>query len=437
MRFHTIPLAQIHVPKGRYRQHFDKSAIRDLADSILAVGLINLPVCRQEEGKLVVVAGERRLRAIQMIYEWGKRFHYAGLEVPDSCAPIVLNTELEGLAAKELELDENIRRADLTWQERACAVANLHQLRLGADPNWTLTKTAVEVEERAGTKISPTVVSDRVLLAENLHRPSVAKAKSEKEAYKKLKRELEEEFLTEMGRRSKPLQSMDFTITEADAEEGCMSLPAKSIDVVVMDPPYGIGADKFGVEDCTWKHKYTDSEEEAGRVLQRVIAALDRPLKDEAHIYIFCDFRRAYAIQEVLDAYGWDVWPKPLIWVKDQGHLPRPHHGPRYMYEMIIYALRGDKLTTALYPDVITCPIVKDKVHAAQKPVDLYVDLLKRSTRLGDKVLDPFCGSGTIFPAAAKLNLKAVGFDNDPKCVQLSRERILNAICTVPRPAGC
>jgi DNA modification methylase len=50
---------------------------------------------------------------------------------------------------------------------------------------------------------------------------------------------------------------------------------------------------------------------------------------------------------------------------------------------------------------------------AAQKPVDLYRDFLMRSCRAGDSVLDPFCGSGTIFAAAHGLKVKATGIEVD------------------------
>lgn len=79
---------------------------------------------------------------------------------------------------------------------------------------------------------------------------------------------------------------------------------------------------------------------------------------------------------------------------------------------------------TAIYSDVIVAPIVTDKRHAAQKPVEVYINLLTRSVQPGDTVLDPFAGSGTIFEAASHLQCQAIGWDSDPMCIALCEERL-------------
>jgi len=52
----------------------------------------------------------------------------------------------------------------------------------------------------------------------------------------------------------------------------------------------------------------------------------------------------------------------------------------------------------------------KNTGHGAQKPVELYVNLLQRSVRPGMRVLDSFAGSGPMLEAAAQLH-GAVGVD--------------------------
>ena len=81
-------------------------------------------------------------------------------------------------------------------------------------------------------------------------------------------------------------------------------------------------------------------------------------------------------------------------------------------------------MVTGVYSDVLTYAAAQNKEHAAQKPVELYVDLLKRSTIPGSLVLDPFCGSGVVFEAAKTLGLRAIGFDKDPMAFQISRGRL-------------
>jgi site-specific DNA-methyltransferase (adenine-specific) len=121
---------------------------------------------------------------------------------------------------------------------------------------------------------------------------------------------------------------------------------------------------------------------------------------------------------------GWRVFNTPLIWVKSGGMLPLPEHGPRRTYECILYAFRGDRKVTAVYNDVIVISPERETPHPAQKPMLLYYNLLMRSVRPGDKVLDPFCGSGTIFAAANKLQLTATGIELNPAFYALAVGRI-------------
>lgn len=92
---------------------------------------------------------------------------------------------------------------------------------------------------------------------------------------------------------------------------------------------------------------------------------------------------------------------------------------------MILYAIKGDRrvILTGQH-DVITEPSVGSERHAAEKPVPLYTNLLSRSVRPGEFVLDPFAGSGTIFPAANKLSLIATGFNLDQNDYALAQTRL-------------
>ena len=62
--------------------------------------------------------------------------------------------------------------------------------------------------------------------------------------------------------------------------------------------------------------------------------------------------------------------------------------------------------------------------HPAPFPVELPYRLIQLYTFEGEVVLDPLCGSGTTFLAALKTKRHFVGFDVDPRYVELSRRRI-------------
>jgi DNA modification methylase len=124
---------------------------------------------------------------------------------------------------------------------------------------------------------------------------------------------------------------------------------------------------------------------------------------------------------------NWTVFPTPLIWDKANGMLPFPEHGPRRTYEAILYAWRGDRKTLCIKSDVIRVSPVHDLKVGAQKPVALYLDLLSRSARPGDSVLDCFGGSGPILVAANRMRLAATYIERneDAYNIALSRSTVM------------
>lgn len=66
--------------------------------------------------------------------------------------------------------------------------------------------------------------------------------------------------------------------------------------------------------------------------------------------------------------------------------------------------------------------------HPTQKPLALLERIITASTHEGDTILDPFMGSGTTGVAALKLGRNFVGIDTNKEYVELSRQRIQDAI---------
>ena len=101
------------IQRGRYqpRREFDADALRELADSIAAQGVIQPVVVRPvENDRYELIAGERRWRAAQQ----------AGLDE----IPVVIK-EVTEEAAMAMGLIENIQREDLNPLEEANALSRL------------------------------------------------------------------------------------------------------------------------------------------------------------------------------------------------------------------------------------------------------------------------------------------------------------------------
>ena len=84
------PISSIIVRPKRQRKLFDEAKLAELRASIESeVGLLHPIVVRGEADGLVLVAGERRLRSIQDIYDLGGSIRHAGKAVPPGQVPYV------------------------------------------------------------------------------------------------------------------------------------------------------------------------------------------------------------------------------------------------------------------------------------------------------------------------------------------------------------
>jgi DNA modification methylase len=408
---------------NRQRTFYDEMKIVELADDIKANGLLHAPVLRSSDCTLV--AGGRRVRAVATIYRKGHTYHYNGVPVPVGTIPVTRGHGRDAVGWAEAELAENLQREPLMWQERAAAVQALHALRLSQNPAQTIKATATEILGKEAEGSPANAISQDLLLAEALDDPEIAKAKSKKEALKLLetkKRTAHNLLLAEQfklnGTRS------IHTLYEGDALETLITLPDTTFDLIVSDPPYGIGANNFG-DQAALSHNYDDSLHTVMDLLAGVLKETYRVAKAEAHAYFFCDIRHWAVLAERARQVEWYTWATPLIWYKgNQGLLPRPNHGPRRTYEAILYCIKGDKEISTPYHDIICIDQGTDHEHAAQKPADLYEFLLRRSVRPGDHILDPFAGSGTIFTAANRCQCIATGIELDPANVGLASKKM-------------
>ena len=76
--------------------------------------------------------------------------------------------------------------------------------------------------------------------------------------------------------------------------------------------------------------------------------------------------------------------------------------------------------------DLVKTPSEARLGHPAMFPLELCERLISIYTKVGDVVLDPFMGSGSVLVSAKKLGRKGIGFDIVPEFVELARKRLEN-----------
>jgi site-specific DNA-methyltransferase (adenine-specific) len=437
-----IPLDTIHLKPGRIRTEFDGEAIHRLANVILEDGLLHAPTV-DKEGNLL--AGERRLRAITLLSKQGLGFMWANKRIEPGECPVEVFHSTEELILLRAELRENTERSDITWKEKVAATERLLRLQgiereIRGEPalpeRMMIRELATELGKEKKKSV-PSYVTNKTheitrdnLLAAWLDDPEVSAAKTANEAYKIVEAKLVEAKRKALSREFKTAAPvMRHTLIHGDANIELAKLSKNTFDVIITDPPYGVNIDGYASLQGGVDHHYDDSPQVLEELLHTFSTEFFRVTKPEAHLYMFCDYTWFEIIRAKLYPL-WYVWPRPLIWHRSDstGMLPRPQHGPRRNYECILYAIKGDKRVQFVGNDVISLPSDKGltETTAARKPVDLYVELLRRSVVPGNQILDSCAGSGPVFDAAERLECIATGIELNEALVGVCSERLRN-----------
>ena len=241
-------------------------------------------------------------------------------------------------------------------------------------------------------------------------------------------------------------------VLEGDAIQIMNNLPPKSIDLIFGDPPYNmqikgnlIRPDFSKVEgvDDDWD-KFSNYQA-YDKFTADWLRAARRVLKPSGAIWVIGTYHNIYRVGKALQDIGFWVINE-IIWEKTN---PMPNfRGVRFTnaHETLIWAkkTKTGKYTInyhAMKPfndgkqmrSTWKLPICKGKerlrvngtsAHSTQKPLALLYRVLLASTNPGDVVLDPFFGTGTTGAAAKILNRHWIGIENDPRYVQIAKERI-------------
>lgn len=202
-------------------------------------------------------------------------------------------------------------------------------------------------------------------------------------------------------------------------------VPDESVDLVLTDLPYE-SLEKYRKIGTTTRLKKSKSSNNDwfkifhNSKFEDLFREFYRVLKNNTHLYMFCDFETSFIMKPIGEEAGFKFW-KPIIWDKEK--IGMGYHY-RAKYEMIMFFEKGkNKLNDLSIPDVLRFPRI-NRGYPTEKPVDLCEVFIKQSTEEGNVVLDPFMGSGSVGVAAIKNKRKFIGCDISLKALNLSKERI-------------
>ena len=231
--------------------------------------------------------------------------------------------------------------------------------------------------------------------------------------------------------------------------------PADYADVIFADPPYFLSNDGFtckggkavSVNKGDWDKISTFKDKHEFN--KGWIDLCKRILKPNGTIWISGTLHNIYSVGMALEETGFKIMNN-ITWQKTN---PPPNLSCRYFThstETILWAkknakakhffnyalmkeLNGGKQMKDVWSDIWTGGLTppREKTfgkHPTQKPLYLLKRILLASTREGDIILDPFCGSGTTGVACKLLGgRKFIGIDNNPDYIALAKERLIHA----------
>lgn len=224
-----------------------------------------------------------------------------------------------------------------------------------------------------------------------------------------------------------------------------------SVDVIFADPPYflsngGVSCHsgrRVSVNKGEWDKGMTPEEKLEWN--RGWLKECRRVLKDDGTIWISGTFHNIYSIGVALELENYSIinnitWEKPnpapnlacrcftnstetVLWARKQ--LTAKKKGNHYFNYSLMKEENGGKQMKDVW--ILPLPSKAEKEfghHPTQKPLSLLTRILEASTKPGDLVLDPFCGSGTTGVACLRLGREFIGLDNSKDYLEMAKRRL-------------
>lgn len=251
------------------------------------------------------------------------------------------------------------------------------------------------------------------------------------------------------------------------------SLPAESVDLIYIDPPFNTGKTQARTQIRTERSENGDRTGFGGRRYETVkigskgyadiyddyLAFLEprldearRLLKPDGSLYFHIDYREVHYCKILLDAiFGRECFLNEIIWAYDYGGRPKDRWPAKhdnillYVKDPARYTFNRDaidripymapglvgeekaargKLPTDTWWHTIVPTNGKEKTgYPTQKPLGILRRIIRASSHPDGVVLDFFAGSGTTGAACLELGREFILIDNNPQSLDVMRKR--------------
>ena len=228
------------------------------------------------------------------------------------------------------------------------------------------------------------------------------------------------------------------------------------VDCIFVDPPYNVNYSGSGENTSQVIMNDKMSDEQFASFLLEAFKRMAEVVKRTAGCYVFHSHKTATDFELALQMAGFTI-DTQLIWNKPSAGMGMNHY--RTKHEPFYYCalekektFYGDRTGTTVWkiPDdpqkafkwfqkeieaqesgkstvwTMKRANVNEYVHPTQKPVELAVTAITKSSKADDIVLDTFLGSGTTLIAAEKSGRRCFGMELDEKFCDVIVQRYVN-----------
>ena len=211
------------------------------------------------------------------------------------------------------------------------------------------------------------------------------------------------------------------------------SIASESIDLVVTDPPYHIvsgGCSNDGRYSMGGVLSRQNKRVGEGKIFDynnisfsEWVPQVYRVLKPSTHCYLMINARNLKELQQAAEDSGF-VFQNLIVW--DKGNVT-PNKWYLNAHELILMLRKGaaKNINNMGEKNILRVPnITHKKLHPTEKPVDLMKIFVQNSTQVGDVVLDPFMGAGSVGVACQQIGRKFIGCEIDEQYYNIAAERL-------------
>lgn len=404
------------------RMRKDLGDLTSLKESLARFGLIHPIVINQAKE---LIAGGRRFAAASAL-GWEE-------------IPVTYKETLSPDVLRELELEENVRRKDMSWQERVCCVAEIHALKtkLGILNNsrWGQRETG----ELLGMQASD--VNIALKLAKHIQEKDelVLTAFHPRDALTKLLRRNEDLALARLAkleggnavRAVAPIEnageiapSLEIIEESEEAKKESITFPlskmlfqgdmlnvlgewpAECVDHIVCDPPYGIDVSMMqqnningGIRDVN-RIEDTHNVEDNLRLFELMLPLLYKVSRPHSFVVMWCDYMNFRTLHDLGVKAGFKVQRWPLVWHKTHSCI-NSFAGKNYTKntEIAIVMRRENATLTKAQSSsiVVESNDLEQRMynHPFVKPHNVWKFITTAVATPGQTILDPFAGVGS------------------------------------------